>query len=973
MIDDDDIALNNLYQHCAAVDSQIFNNESGSFSGSGLGILHLNINSCNANFDTFIAHLDILKFKFAVIILTEIYTTEANDIYHIDGYDEYNLYRSDSRGGGIKFFVLRSLKSRRCFSLDVIDNVFESITINLNVSTTCSFHITAVYRCHTSTIHAFNQSFSDRILAKFQPNDKHLLIGDFNINLFNPDSDAAIENFYSLMFNNNLLPIINKPTRVTPQSSTLIDHIWTNISFPSNSYVFQWQISDHFPIATVFPATALKEKVKVTFRDYSHPNIQSFTNHMATHLPNYAIDGTDPDLDVTSFATWLSTKIDNFFPTRTKEINLLKTKNPWLTKEIKALIKKKYLIYKNYKNNLISYSEFKRYRNLLNKLIRAVKFNYLKNSFSLARNNIKATWCLINTTLGLRKSTKVNSLKVNDQLIDDTYTISQTFNNYFITTPMNVYSQIPNPVNDHDHRLRLNPCSAFFSDSTPFEVFTCITGLKKKNSAIDNITTKILKLISAPISSPLAALFNNCLAAGIFPSLLKQAKVIPVYKKGSGCTTDMSNYRPISILHTISKIFEKLTYSRILCFLNQYNLLSTTQYGFTKNCSTQHATIHLLSYILPSFTLKQFNISIFIDFSKAFDTIVHTRLLNKLWNYGFRGIVHSFMKSYLENRSQYVSISDTASQCLKNKHGVPQGSCLGPLLFNIYVNDMALLPITAHMVQFADDTVFTYTSPSIEHLETVLNSDLSIIADWCFANKLALNIRKTKAMLFTTRQNPTFPRLHINNSDVEFVNVYKYLGIKIDNKLKFDEHINSLKGKLARVVGMTFALGRVIDVTIARSIYFSLAYSHITYLISIWGHSGLTRIEDVQVQQNKIVRNLFRHRSPQLSTSELYARYNLLKIKDIYTLEIGKMMFSALHTNKYPLLKQHLDALHWTHNHNTRKVSIYRLPFARILPDYNSFLFQAVKSWNGFPLHVRNSISLPQLKRELSKHLLSSY
>ena len=253
-----------------------------------------------------------------------------------------------------------------------------------------------------------------------------------------------------------------------------------------------------------------------------------------------------------------------------------------------------------------------------------------------------------------------------------------------------------------------------------------------------------------------------------------------------------------------------------------------------------------------------------------------------------------------------------------------------------------------------------------------MNADLKIITDWCYANKLALNTQKTKAMLFTTKVNFISPRLYISNSELEYVDVYKYLGVKIDKMLKFNEHIDSLKSKLARVVGISFSIGKLVDTSTARLIYFSLAHSHIIYLISVWGHSGTTRLNEVQIQQNKIIRNLFKHRFPLLSTSELFVRCNLLKIKDIYTLELGKLMFLTLNTVKYPLLNQHLDSLQWTHNYNSRKINVYRLPFARIRPDYNSFLFQAVKTWNDFPIQVRNTTSLYQFKTELSRCLLSS-
>lgn len=957
---------------CSSVDALQLDAETKTFSINSLGIIHINVCSCRANFDMFTAYLSSLQFKFSIIILTEIFAKSSTDIYSMDGYRSYNLYR-DTRGGGIKIFVLDSISSSERVDLRHIDHVFESLTISINLPNLPSFFITAVYRCHTSSINEFNQKFPTELLNKLRPSDKCLFIGDFNIDLFNPRDEQCIEDFYTIMLNKNLLPAINCPTRIASNSATVIDHIWTNFTIPFHSYVIESHISDHFPIALILPTTNINDKVKVKFRNFSQSNVDKFVQEMPHLLQDYQRNIFDPipAHNVTQFCAWLSSKIDSYFPVSSKDISLLKSNAPWINSELKKLIRKKHLLYRNYKSGSLSFDDFKIYRNLLNKLLKKSKQNYFRNAFSLARKNIKVMWKLINSAMGKSKGSQVPVISVDNNTLFNEESIAEAFNTFFTSIPNTLHSQIPRSLQNYDNLIPIQPNSAYFADSDDREVANIIAGLKNKNSSTDNITIKILKFIYCPISVIISYLFNKCLNAGVYPPVFKKAKVIPIYKKGSGSTLIINHYRPISILPTLNKIFEKLTYSRINNFLSANNTISQHQYGFRKNSSTQHATLNLISHIIPAFTLKHFSITVFIDFSKAFDTITHELLLNKLYRYGFRGLPYNLIKSYLSARSQYVLVGNSYSSELALSHGVPQGSCLGPLLFNIYTNDITYLPLVSHLIQYADDTTLTLTLPSLNEASNLINSDLERVVDWCAFNKLSVNVGKTKAILFTPCISDSYPEIKLGNVPVQYVPDYKYLGMIIDKDLKFRAQISSLSGKLARVVGISYSIGSLLNVPAALSVYFSLAYSHISYIISVWGNSGVTRIGEIQVQQNKIIRNLFQHHFPNLHTDELFARLELLKVSDIYRLELGKVMFKTINSDSYPFLNNMLVDLQWHHNQNTRKTCVYRLPRARILCDYNSFLFQGVKLWNSLPLSVRNSTSIYTFKKSAKFYLLS--
>ena len=254
-----------------------------------------------------------------------------------------------------------------------------------------------------------------------------------------------------------------------------------------------------------------------------------------------------------------------------------------------------------------------------------------------------------------------------------------------------------------------------------------------------------MKLSSAVISDFLAYMFNNFVSLGVYPSLLKTAKVIPLYKKES--KEECSNYRPISLLMHINKVFEKLIHRRLYRFLQKHNILNQNQYGFRKNSSTTYAIYDLIENKLKNLDENLYTCALYIDLSKAFDTVNHSILLKKLDHHGIRGVPLELFKSYLSNRKQYTCVNGSKSQELPFEIGVPQGSVLGPLLFLLYIND---LPCASQLLTklFADDTCLIFSAKTIDQLEIMINQEMMKMHNWMTSNKLSINYSKTKYMLF---------------------------------------------------------------------------------------------------------------------------------------------------------------------------------------------------------------------------------
>ena len=413
------------------------------------------------------------------------------------------------------------------------------------------------------------------------------------------------------------------------------------------------------------------------------------------------------------------------------------------------------------------------------------------------------------------------------------------------------------------------------------------------------VSLYILKICNTLFSEKLADIVNLVFKTGIFPDLCKLAKTIPIFKKDDPLLC--VNYRPISLLPIFSKILERLIHKRMYSFLDVNKLIYNKQFGFRSNHSTSHALINTTEVIKEKLDSGFHVGGIFIDLEKAFDTVNHDLLIEKLYYYGFRGVSQQLIKSFLSDRHQYVSIQGFGSPQLPITCGVPQGSTLGPLLFLLYINDLNLSIKASTVSHFADDTSILYASKKSKTLESVLNYDLKLCVEWLKVNRLSLNVEKSKLLIFQTRNSITdYDNISIKLDGCKLFPAghVKYLGLNLDKFLNWDCHVKLLSNKLSRANGVLCKLRNYAPKNILFNVYHSIFYSHMTYACPVWTLTKKMNIGLISILQRKCLR-IINFAPFNSHTNDMFATDKILNFEDIISFEQLKVVFDFIN-NKLP-------------------------------------------------------------------------
>ena len=603
------------------------------------------------------------------------------------------------------------------------------------------------------------------------------------------------------------------------------------------------------------------------------------------------------------------------------------------------------------------------------------KRTYYRNLLNKHKYDIRKTWKVMNTIIGrTRDKTSIPSTFIIDGVEEaNANKIGNAFCDYFTNIGKKTADGITPSKHNVEHYMNSakNRTSMFFTPTDPIEVSKIIRALNsKKSSGHDGLNSILIKSLGDEISLPLTLIINNSLSSGIVPDDMKLAKVVPLFKSKNKQL--FTNYRPISLLPVFSKILEKVVHKRLYSFLLMNKILYPRQYGFRHGHSTCDAVLDFTHDMLEALENRESSIGVYLDLSKAFDTLDHGVLLKKLSHYGIRGTTLKWFKSYLINRKQYVLFSGGKSNVHRMPTGVPQGSVLGPLLFIVYTNDIPSVLTHTKAILYADDTTLYASSLNVRDLFEHVTQDLHNLTDWFRANKLSLNTSMTKYMWFNEPNNYYNKEndplcITLENETLDRVRNTKFLGITIDDSLKWDKHIEYCRKKIAGGIYALNSSKRTLSTEHLKMLYNSIIQPYLTYGNILWGNALQKYIHPLEVQQNKAMRCIYGVKY-NASATPLYKRANVLKLKDSHALQLAKLAYCYTCNDLPSPMRKMLEKRSNICNRETRQTFNLVLPKIRTSAARRSFMFECPKVWNAINLQ-----NLGGSKSSFIKHIKAEY
>lgn len=863
---------------------------------------------------------------------------DCNEIDHVivPNYKVKSYYcRKTFSGGGVMILVSDSVEAKLitfpAVERLVADKEFECCLVEVKLKP-FSLLLIAIYR--TPGV-AFENIFLDKLNALLGIVSKSYtniaVAGDINIDVLK--ISKAQNTFFNILKEFNMHYLVNFPTRVTLECESAIDNIFTTIPkhFLSISGLVT-ELSDHD--AQLLDITIFEDKQKCqtpltkTSRKFTEENIKRFRRFLQNESWSEMYSASvESKYDV--FFNVFFYYFDICFP-KIKS-RLYSKEKKWITPELRKE-----------KNDIINLSQtirltkdtvlkqlLKNHRKTYYANINVTKQKFIENTIRSSDNVTKATWKLINSEIKHKNILHNKDIKLIIDSIEHTepQEVCELFNDHFISVVDNFIT--PNltsgsscsstPLIEGRPKFRIKPVNET-------EIDKIISSFENKfASGFDEIPMPIIKNTREFLIKPLAHLINSSFISGIFPSKLKISKILTLHK--GGIETDPSSYRPLSILPTISKIFERAMHSRLVDFLSENELFDDEQHGFRSNRSVTTASIGLVENIIDAIDKGEKAVGIFMDLSKAFDSVSHPVLISILQNIGITSVSLKWFKSYLENRKQYVELSHVTklnhlisfkSSLKEIKFGVPQGSILGPVLFLCYLKGLpsALTNKNSKLCIYADDSNLIVSGKTVLEVQTSARNNLLSVRNHFNSKNLLLNFNKTNMISFSLAGKANFRTIvDIHDVEVSQVKLTKFLGLLLDENLSWNHHVNKIKNKISSGLFVLRNLSKYCSLEILLKVYHSHINSHITFGVELYGSTSNQNLESILILQKKAIRIML-NLDHNESVKDYFSELKILTVYGLYILQTVMFVKSAAGIPK----------LGTNHKYNTRHRNLPAVP-----------------------------------------------
>jgi hypothetical protein len=937
-----------------------------------INCLYINAQSLRNKIFDLRDYIDSVSYPIHVILLTETWLKETDlPFFNLPGYDVFNCTRRTGTGGGVAIYVLNSFdQASITYRSDFSGNNILVISLLRR-----KIKFAVIYRKPGNDLDRDGYLFLHALEALLNAHKSAYVFGDFNIDIL---SSSTLKDEYIRVVTSNGFSLLNSsdrlfPTRVSSNhSSTCIDHVFTDRHFYSSPldhalHLFDL-MGDHKSILLAINSGASnsvpskKRKIKIT----NHNRI----------LKAKLIQ----QIDTNSFTTFMQ-QLSSIISKNTTEIEIdcSKGNNPYISQFILNLMKVRNRYRKlRARYPLCEYIQecHANYEKLIKREIRKSKCEYSNKLFRDNSHNPKKIWSHINQLMYGKtpdSSPPAIELRNNGIPINSPLAVANVFNHYFINVSDSMMSHFN--FNQLDFQAYHN-CE-LYNIQHPFVCAPCthdelesIIASLKSSPTVDffGISNKFVKTHKLALIPPVTKLINLYMFQGIFPSVFKIATINPIFKNGE--KTNPNNYRPIAMLPVIGKLFEHVIYRRLSAHLLTNDILHRGQFGYTTKSNTEIAAIHILNDIYNSIDQKLCTSLTCIDLSKAFDCLNHSLLIEKFTKLGLDRFFFKLLSSYLSDRQQLVKINEISSNLQYVKCGTPQGGVLSGLFFNLYVNSIFSLNLHGSQSLYCDDNSLVNSAPDPLSLKREIESDLLKIDCWLKFHFLTPNRDKTKYVLFyNTKRSINYISQPLNISfgghTIDRVDNVKVLGLNIDERLDFKEHIAAIHSK---VTPFMFAVRRIrplISEQTALTLYYSFINSHFTYMASVWCVAAKYLIDGIDVLQRKALRIVMK-KEWYCSSSELYSS----KILPVSTnAHIASLLFAFKLSNNSIKNNVTVNLVSNSHDRNTRNKNDFLPPPYKTSLAQKNIYFRCLRDYNNLPKNIKSFNSISLYKNHLREYL----
>lgn len=946
-------------------------------------LAHLNVRSLRnrTNYlevEHFIQQNDIDIFT---ISETWLNSSVTNAEINISGYKLYRLDRRHKKGGGVCAYIRRNLKTKVLNSISKIsERGFHQLWLEIQHVKLKSIIVCVAYRPPDIQLDCFVNDLAPSLTDAFSLGKEVFIAGDLNCDMFSNGPQSTCLKEFCASF--NLTQLISQPTRVTPNSSTLLDVILTTSQdLVTQSEVICTSISDHFPvIVTLNLKRPRPQAIKFKTRSYKSYNPVDFDRDVSMISWNILnnVENVNDKVDV--FNSLFGYIVERHAPIR--EMRFKHKGNPWITPTIKDAMKTRDQLLKKAwttKHNT-DWIAVKAKRKEVKNNLKAAESVFIQGRIKECKGKSGDLWKVIRNIIPTASaSSNILYFTKEHKLVAD------EFNQYFTSVGQRMINSVTKLVTDFNILKQSSTVSPevfglepfYFQPVTIETVKACISKMPgNKSPGADKIPLRIYKDCLANILFPLTNIINRSFETCIFPNNWKIAEVVPHPKEGDYELA--TNNRPISLIQSTAKVCERIALEQFMSYLMDNDILTRHQSGNRNNHSTETLNILVSDFILNAMDSKQITVLVLLDLSKAFDSINRDILLEKLEKIGASPSAVRWFKSYLTGRQQFVRIGTTISDSLGINHGVPQGSILGPLLFDLYINDLPRIPAHCNTECYVDDSklFLAFTLDELDDAVAKVNNDLQSVFEWCCSNYLMINPEKTKVMFFGVPQLLTrLPRdvtLTLMGKELQPIANATDLGMTWDTKMAYDNHVTNTVSSCMNILFQISRIRHLFNRKTLIGIINSLVFSKLYYCSSVWASTSINNIKKMQCVQNFAARivtgtHKYDHITPCLKELKWIPVEKELYLRD------AVMAFKCINGSAPAYLSENFSRRGFRSGRITRQSNDIHVPKCRTSMGQKSFVYRASVIWNSLSNDLKLCTSAKNFKCCLKKQLLESF